>query len=105
MEAHKSKRFKKENGLKETKGEPWEDNFRLPLSVHPDHYDLYIYPDLTTKLFSGTVTIHVTSHEARDYFLLHTKWLNISHTKLEKVEENKKQVFLRDFFIKRFLKM
>ena len=32
---------------------PWETNLRLPRSVIPNHYDLYLFPDLTTGMFSG----------------------------------------------------
>ncbi|XP_063595793.1 glutamyl aminopeptidase-like [Penaeus indicus] len=73
--------------LKTSSGRPWEDEFRLPNSTHPDHYDLYLHPDLDTKTFSGHVTIHVTTSETRDHFLVHTKWLNISQTKVVKVVE------------------
>lgn len=74
-----------------TSSSPWEEDFRLPKSVHPDHYDLYIYPDLTSKKFSGTVTIHVTSSEQCDNFLIHTKWLNITQTKVFKMDGNQAQ--------------
>lgn len=75
-----------------TSSSPWEDNFRLPKSVHPDHYDLYMYPDLTSKIFSGTVTIHITSSEPCDNFLIHTKWLNITQTRVVRVDGNQVQV-------------
>ena len=32
---------------------PWETNLRLPRSVIPVHYDLYLFPDLKTGMFSG----------------------------------------------------
>ena len=32
---------------------PWETNIRLPRSVIPIHYDLYLFPELDTGLFSG----------------------------------------------------
>lgn len=73
--------------LKTSSGRPWEDEFRLPNSTHPDHYDLYLHPDLITKTFSGRVTIHITTSETRDHFLVHTKWLNISQTKVVKLVE------------------
>ncbi|XP_069936236.1 glutamyl aminopeptidase isoform X1 [Cherax quadricarinatus] len=69
----------------EPPGVPWEESFRLPRSVHPDHYDLFLQPNLSTKLFHGSVTIHVTTSETRDYFLIHTKWLTITQTEVVKV--------------------
>ena len=32
---------------------PWETNLRLPRSVIPVHYDLYLFPDLDNGMFSG----------------------------------------------------
>ena len=32
---------------------PWETNLRLPRSVIPVHYDLYLFPDLNNGMFSG----------------------------------------------------
>lgn len=65
---------------------PWETKFRLPRSANPDHYDLYLNPDLKEKTFSGHVTIHISSSESRNHFLVHTKWLTISKTELLRVE-------------------
>lgn len=71
---------------------PWEDSFRLPSTVHPDHYDLYAHPDLATKTFSGRVSITVTTSEPRDHFLIHTKWLNITSTDVVRVVDEITQV-------------
>merc|ERR1712226_1164628 len=38
---------------------PWEKNVRLPRTILPLHYDLYLHPDLETGLFSGKVSIEV----------------------------------------------
>ncbi|KAG7172427.1 Glutamyl aminopeptidase-like 3 [Homarus americanus] len=70
---------------------PWEDSFRLPKSVQPDHYSVYLHPDLSTKTFSGKVSIDVTTSEALDHFLVHTKWLSITQTKLVRVNGNQTQ--------------
>ena len=32
---------------------PWEKEIRMPKSVIPLHYDLYLFPDLIEGLFSG----------------------------------------------------
>ena len=34
---------------------PWEKNVRLPSGVYPEHYDLYLYPDLDTGAFMGNL--------------------------------------------------
>ena len=34
---------------------PWETNLRLPRSVIPVHYDLYLFPDLEGGMFSGKI--------------------------------------------------
>ncbi|KAK7083572.1 hypothetical protein SK128_015242 [Halocaridina rubra] len=78
--------------LKTSTNEPWEDDFRLPSTVQPHHYDLYLYPDLTTQTFTGSVAINVTSSETRDVFLIHTKWLNITNTKISQVDESGSEI-------------
>lgn len=70
---------------------PWEDSFRLPETVIPDHYELYIHPDLSAKTFSGRVTISLTSHEPRDHFLVHSQWLTITNTSLVNKKGNQSQ--------------
>ena len=35
------------------RAEPWVEQYRLPDTTLPQHYDLYIFPNLDTKLFSG----------------------------------------------------
>ena len=37
---------------------PWETEIRMPKSVIPLHYDIYLFPDLIEGLFSGKLTIH-----------------------------------------------
>ena len=34
--------------------QPWEKNVRLPRSVVPIHYDLYLHPNLQTDSFTGS---------------------------------------------------
>ena len=55
---------------------------RLPKSILPLHYELYLFPELETGMFSGKVDIEVDSQEARDYFLAHVKYLEIIDSKL-----------------------
>ena len=61
---------------------PWESNVRLPRSVVPIHYDLYLHPELETDMFSGKVSILMNSQEARDHFLVHVKYLDIQDAKM-----------------------
>ncbi|XP_050691073.1 glutamyl aminopeptidase-like [Eriocheir sinensis] len=70
---------------------PWEDSFRLPDTVLPQHYELYIHPDLTSKTFTGQVTISLLSQEPRDHFLVHAQWLTITSSSLVSVTDNQTQ--------------
>ena len=63
---------------------PWEKNVRLPKTVQPIHYDLYLYPQLEEGLFSGKVDIEVENSEATDHFLAHVKYLDVQVAKLFK---------------------
>lgn len=36
---------------------PWEREIRMPKSVIPLHYDLYLFPDLNEGLFSGNSSV------------------------------------------------
>ncbi|XP_034934973.1 glutamyl aminopeptidase isoform X2 [Chelonus insularis] len=57
--------------------------FRLPKEVKPRHYDLYLYPDLESGTFSGTVTILIDVLDRRNYIALHQKDLTITKTTLK----------------------
>ena len=63
---------------------PWEKNVRLPRTILPLHYDLYLHPDLETGLFSGKVSIEVDNQMPTDHFLVHTKYLDILCWKVRK---------------------
>ncbi len=43
---------------------PWERDVRLPKSVVPLHYDLYLFPDLNEGLFTGKDFLHLIICEA-----------------------------------------
>ncbi|CAB4062909.1 ENPEP [Lepeophtheirus salmonis] len=60
----------------------WEKNIRLPRSVIPYHYDLYLHPDLSTGLFFGRVGIQIGSKESMNHFLLHLKYLDVKMVKM-----------------------
>ena len=62
--------------------EAWEKDVRLPSHLLPLHYDLYLHPDLVSGLFMGRVTISIEATSPTSYFLVHTKYLDISDTRL-----------------------
>ena len=62
--------------------EAWEKDVRLPSHLLPLHYDLYLHPDLVSGLFMGRVTIAIEATSPTSYFLVHTKHLDISDTRL-----------------------
>jgi aminopeptidase N len=54
---------------------PWY-NPRLPKSVTPIHYDIHFYaPIIQAEEYSGDITITVSTSEALDTFVLHSKLL------------------------------
>lgn len=67
---------------------PWEKNVRLPSTILPLHYELYLFPELQEGMFSGRVDIEVDSQESRDYFLAHVKYLEVIDAKLTRNGNN-----------------
>ena len=55
----------------ETNGE-WK-NFRLPTYVKPVHYNLHLEPDLTTDLYTGSVSINLEVTQPTRYLWLHIR--------------------------------
>lgn len=62
--------------------EPWETNIRLPTHLIPLHYDLHLYPELESGLFTGNITAEISALETANYFLTHIKDLEIHDTQL-----------------------
>ncbi|XP_061173460.1 endoplasmic reticulum aminopeptidase 2-like [Saccostrea echinata] len=56
---------------------PWK-HFRLPSSVLPSEYDIFLHPNLTEGTFSGKVSIKCRVVQATNFLVLHSKDLNIS---------------------------
>lgn len=73
---------------------PWEASDRIPNSTYPQHYDLYLHPDLNSKYFTGNVNIKIVTTEPTDYFLVHTRLLNINNETLvlERMENKSQNV-------------
>ena len=66
-----------------TNGEqfPWP-NIRLPKFVEPVHYDLFMHPNLTSFTTKGWVEILLTVHESVNFFVLHSKDMNMTEISL-----------------------
>ncbi|XP_020715909.1 glutamyl aminopeptidase [Ceratitis capitata] len=58
-------------------------NYRLPESVYPTNYDLYLHPDIETGDFSGQVIIRVNTTSVISEIVLHSSNLNISSVYLK----------------------
>ncbi|KAJ7991052.1 hypothetical protein DPEC_G00293240 [Dallia pectoralis] len=48
-------------------------NFRLPDYVKPVHYDLHLEPDLTTDLYTGSVSVHLEVTRPTKHLWLHIR--------------------------------
>ncbi|XP_062606085.1 endoplasmic reticulum aminopeptidase 2-like [Saccostrea cucullata] len=67
---------------------PWR-NFRLPSSVLPSEYHIFMHPNLTEGTFSGKVSIKCRVVKATYFFVLHSKNLEISDVTLRSVTDSK----------------
>lgn len=56
---------------------PWH-RMRLPETVSPVHYDLFLHPNLTSLDFSGAVRIRLQVHQDTSTVVLHSKDLQVS---------------------------
>ena len=74
----------------------WETEYRLPQSVLPSHYELYLHPNLDEDTFSGHVTISLTLTEPRHFLSTHIKYLNV--TKSELVNSSDTEIPILDAF-------
>lgn len=60
---------------------PWKD-IRLPRNIIPDHYHIFIHPNLSQSHFSGNVNIFALVVSATDFIVFHVKDLNITDVKV-----------------------
>jgi hypothetical protein len=72
----------------------WE-NLRLPKSVLPREYDIFLHPNLTTKEYSGKVKIKCEVRNATNFIVLHSKDLVISRVELKTLPSNEVQQIRR----------
>ena len=56
---------------------PWKD-IRLPRSVLPDAYEIFLHPNLTRSVFSGKVTVRCSVVDSTDFLVFHVKDLNVT---------------------------
>lgn len=62
--------------------------YRLPTSVKPTLYDLYLFPDLQTGLFRGNVTVNLSLSEPVNTLVIHSNGLNITRVNVNDEEAN-----------------
>lgn len=72
-----------------TNGEkfPWR-NIRLPPSISPLEYDIYLHPNLTQRKFSGDVTIKCQVLEKTDFVVLHSRDLVVTQVSVKTLPDN-----------------
>lgn len=68
---------------------PTSDSFRLPKSVTPDLYDIFIDPDLERGVFKGSETIVVNTTQTVDRIYLNSHGLSIEGADLIPAPERK----------------
>jgi len=66
---------------------PWT-SIRLPGTVRPLSYELFIHPNLSTFHFNGTVLISFLVSESSDFLLFHAKTMMISSYELFEMLSN-----------------
>lgn len=66
---------------------PW-NKVRLPQSVNPLEYGIFLHPNLTEKTFSGKVEIKCEVLKSTKFVVLHSKNLNISKARLTTLPSN-----------------
>ncbi|KAL1492044.1 hypothetical protein ABEB36_012545 [Hypothenemus hampei] len=57
--------------------------YKLPTIVRPSLYQLYLYPDLSTGLFSGTVNVSLEISESTQNIILNSNGLTISSVSVD----------------------
>nr|XP_033770421.1 leucyl-cystinyl aminopeptidase isoform X2 [Geotrypetes seraphini] len=66
---------------------PWAQH-RLPNSIRPLHYDLFLHPNLTTGIFTGFVQIMLNVTQESKSIILHSLGLNITNVNLISAAKN-----------------
>ncbi len=59
----------------------WEASYRIPSTMRPTHYDLYLHPKMEDGDFSGRVTVHLSTDAEHSHFAVHVaKPLEVTST-------------------------
>ncbi|CAM1298657.1 ENPEP (predicted) [Pycnogonum litorale] len=75
-------RIEKDHGHKPEEAKAWHD-FKLPTHIVPLHYDLYLFPNMTTERFYGEVNITVNVTKVTNVLIVHKyKTLNVTRSAL-----------------------
>ncbi|KAL8563888.1 hypothetical protein ACOMHN_049544 [Nucella lapillus] len=60
---------------------PWKD-IRIPRSVRPENYEIFLHPNVSRSVFGGSVRIHTTVVKATDWFVFHVKTMNVTKVRV-----------------------
>jgi aminopeptidase N len=69
---------------------------RLPTNVVPDHYDLFVKPDLDNLRFAGSVKIRVEVREPMREIILHASHLKLHRAVLDPNAQEAKNIAYND---------
>ncbi|XP_067616962.1 glutamyl aminopeptidase-like [Eurosta solidaginis] len=72
-------------------------NYRLPDSVYPINYDIYLHPDIATGNFSGQLRILVNTTSATNQIKLHSNKLQITNVYLDNT--NSATIDVKQFYL------
>ncbi|XP_053945174.1 glutamyl aminopeptidase-like [Anastrepha ludens] len=70
--------------------------YRLPDSIYPINYDLYLHPDIDTGNFTGQMVIRVNTTSAINQIVLHSNNLSINNVYLKNT--NSQTVYVKNFY-------
>ncbi|XP_053945175.1 glutamyl aminopeptidase-like [Anastrepha ludens] len=71
-------------------------DYRLPDSIYPINYDLYLHPDIDTGNFTGQMVIRVNTTSAINQIVLHSNSLSINNVYLKNT--NSQTVYVKNFY-------
>ncbi|KAJ1891219.1 hypothetical protein LPJ66_007045 [Kickxella alabastrina] len=69
---------------------------RLPTTVTPTHYDIYLHPDIDSGIVTGSVTIDAIINEPTSVITLHAKAITIDKVMLRKSDRQEQQLCTTD---------
>jgi aminopeptidase N len=80
---------------------PWDEEFLLPVTVNPEHYDLLLRPNIKDGIFTGSVNIRIVVNEPRTFLAVHVRDLKVDEAELQYVKSSHESqpIQLRDAFL------